>query len=84
MTGSNGFGSFNFYLMLIVDNPYDKILIDNGWEVIQESTLRTTFKFPFKARKSGDDETALFYLGHTLPEEVPMENYHVDWENSNY
>ena len=83
-TSSNGFGSFNFYLMVIVDSPYDKILIDNGWEVSEKTNLKTTFKYPFRARRSGDDETALFDLGHTMPREIPMENYHVDWENSNF
>ena len=70
--------------MVIVDKPYDRVLIDKGWQVIEKSTLKTTLKFPFRARKSGDDESALFDLGHTIPEEVPMENYKVDWDNSNY
>lgn len=81
---TNGFGSFNFYLMVIVDSPYDKILIDDDWEVIETSKFKTTFKYYFSARKSGDDETALFELGHTIPEKVPMESYRVDWENSDY
>lgn len=81
---SNGFGSFNFYLMVDVDSPYDKILIDDDWEVTKKSNLRTTFKFPFRARQSGDDESALFELGHSLPREVPMESYRVDWESSSF
>ncbi len=81
---SNGFGSFKFGLVVIVQKPADKLLIDDGWEVLERTKLSSTFGFNYTARKSGDDEMAIFELGNSMPKGVEISDYRVDWERSVY
>ena len=81
---SNGFGSFQFYLVFTVNNEHSQQLVDDGWEVLEEAVSGTVFKYYFTSRKRGDDETALWDLGYALPDGVPMESYRIDWKRSVY
>ncbi len=80
----NGFGSFKIGLVVIVQKPADKILIEDGWEVLQRNRLSTIFGFHYSSRRKGDDETALFTLGHSMPRGIEISDYRVDWERSVY
>ena len=81
---SNGFGSFQFYLVFKVNNKHSQQLVDDGWEVLEETASGTVFKFYFSSRKRGDDETAMFELGHSLPKSVALDRWFIDWERSVY
>jgi len=79
---SNGFGSFQLHLVCTVNNKHSQKLIDDGWEVLEETASGTVFKFYFSSRKRGDDETAMFDLLHSLPSEVDLEDIDIDWPKS--
>ena len=81
---SNGFGSFHKHLIFTVTEPYSKILIKEGWEVVQERIVGTEFKFSFTGRGKGDDEKALWELGYALANGVPDNCWRVCWERSEY
>ena len=81
---SNGFGSFQFYLVFTVNSKHSQKLIDDGWEILEETASGTVFKYYFNSRKRGDDETAMFDLGHSLPKNVPIESWRIDWDRSEY
>ena len=81
---SNSFGSFHKHLIFTVTEPYSELLINAGWEVVQETIVGTEFKFSFKGRGKGDDETALWQLGYALPDGVPDNCWRVGWGRSVY
>ena len=79
---SNGFGSFELFLIFTVDKSHSTYLINDGWKAIEETSKGSVFKYHFTSRKRGDDETAMFELGYSLPKEVTLENYNIDWDRS--
>lgn len=79
---SNGFGSFEKHLIFSVTEPHAKKLKQMGWEVVGEHVGGTEFKYSFTGRRKGDDESALWQLGHVLPETVPDNCWRVCWERS--
>ena len=81
---SNGFRSFQFYLVFTVNNEHSQKLVDDGWEVLEETASGTVFKFYFTSRKRGDDETALWDLGYALPEGVPDNCWKICCDRSEY
>ena len=81
---SNGFGSFEKHLIFTVPKPYSEELIKAGWEVIEEETSGTVFKYSFTGRGTGKNEEALFELGHELFGTVPDDCFEIDWERSVY
>ena len=81
---SNGFGRFHKYLLFIVPEPHSQTLIEQDYEVIEQSATGTVFKFSFTARGTNKDEEALFELGHELFGTVPEDCFKIDWERSVY
>jgi len=81
---TNGFGSFQLHLVFTVNNKHSQKLIDDGWEIQEETASGTVFKYNFTSRKRGDDETAMFELGHSLTEKIPIEGWRIDWDRSVY
>lgn len=84
MTTSTGFGSWNIDIAVVVQKPFDEQLIEQGWKVVSSDESSTTFSYSYTNRKRGDDEMALFEVGHGLPEGVPMKAWKIDWEKSDY
>lgn len=78
------YGSHHLFLLFNVSNSVSKLLESDNWEIISKSETQTKFKFYFKSGRSGDDETAMFELLHSVPSEVTLEHINIDWENSNY
>ena len=81
---SNGFGSFEKHLIFTVLKPHSHTLIEQDYEVIEQSATGTVFKFNFTARGTNKDEEALFELGHALYGIVPDDCFEIDWERSVY
>jgi len=81
---SNSFGSFQKYLIFTVPEPHSLTLIEQDYEVIEQSATGTVFKFSFTGRKTGKDEEALFELSHELYGTVPDDCWRIDWERSVY
>ena len=79
---SNGFGSFELFLVFTVENSKSQIVTEDDWEHIENIEFGHKFKFYFSARKRGDDETALFELLHSLPQGISIEDIKVDWDQS--
>ena len=81
---SNGCGSFEKHLIFTVPKPLSQTLIEQDYEVIEQSATGTVFKFSFTGRGTGKDEEALFELGHELFGTVPDDCFEIDWERSVY
>lgn len=84
MATPTGFGSWKIDIAVVVKKPFDEKLIEQGWKVVSSDQASTTFSYSYSNRKRGDDEMALFEVGHGLPEGVPMEAWKIDWDRSTF
>ena len=75
---------FHKFLIFTVPKPFLEQLVKDGWEVVEEHTSGTEFKFSFTSRGKGDDELALYELGYALPDGVPDNCWKVCWDRSVY
>lgn len=81
---SNGYGSFNFYLLIWIEAAHAKALHEKGWECVEEDIDRSIFKYHFRNRRRGDDETAVFELWGDLPKGFEDWEWGILWDRSNY
>jgi len=81
---ATGYGSYRIELSVVVQKPYDQMLLADGWKVLSSSDQATTFLFESKNCHIGDDETAVHALFHSLPHNMSPEAYQINWDASAY
>lgn len=84
MTEFNGFGSHLLCLVFRVKTTKTRLMLEEGWSPVEQTSQGMIFEHHFKSRKCGDDETALFELGHALPTGIDLADFIVFWNRSRY
>ena len=81
---ATGYGSYKVELSVVVQKPYDQMLLADGWKVLSSNDQTTTFLFEGKDCHIGDDEMAMYALSYSLPHNMPPEAYEINWDASAY
>ena len=73
----NGYGSGFADVVLVVNQPFDKVLVDHGWEALSRKASVTEFKYTCKNKYEGDDESVVTSLWGDFPSEFDKDQFYI-------
>ena len=86
MLRSNGFGSLQQLIAVLVDNEHvPKLLSSGGVKLLEQGEEQSLVQYPLWTTRPDDDETVVYELRHRFSAlGIPFEDWSIDWEKSEY